>query len=214
MKYYPLFLDITGRACLVVGGGSVGTRKTATLLSCGARVTVISPVISDRLKQLAPSQALTLLSGPYAPEHLDGVFLVFCATDDKDLNLRIAGDAKHRGILCNIADTPDASDFILPSLVERGDLTLAVSTSGASPALAKKLRQELSGQFGEEYAQCLAILGNVRKKLLSRGHDPKGHKELFERLIEGNLIGLLKDRDRDGVNGLLLSVLGPGFEES
>lgn len=214
MKYYPLFLDITGRTCLVVGGGNVGSRKAATLITCGARVTVISPDVSETLKHMAESGALTHKAEPYTPEDLDGVFLVFCATNDRDLNLKIAEDAKKRGILCNVADTPDASDFILPSLVDRGDLTLAVSTSGTSPAMAKKLRLELSEQFGDEYAECLALLGRVRKKLLARGHDPEEHKSRLGQLIEGNLLGMLKNRDRDGVNALLGSVLGPGFEES
>lgn len=213
MRYYPVFLDVQKKKCLVVGGGNVGSRKAATLLDCGAQVTVISPRVSDRLTRLAHHDALTLQAEPYQAENLNGVFLVFCATDDRGLNNRIADEAKARGILCNIADTPDASDFILPSLVSRGDLTLAVSTSGNSPAFAKKLRRDLSGQFGPEYGEFLAIMGRIRRKLLDESHDPQGHKALFEQLIQGDLLDLLKNKDKDGVNRLLASVLGPGFEE-
>lgn len=212
MNYYPVCLDIRDRHCLIIGGGSVGTRKAEALLRCGACVTVISQDISDRLKALAAeTDKLMVRNTVYTPGDLDGMTLVFCATSDRRLNQRIADDSKQRGILCNVADIPEASDFIVPSVVRRGDLTIAVSTAGSSPAFAKKLRKDLSEQFGDEYEVFLELMGKIRKKLLAGAHDPHLHKTLFEKLIEGQLLKLIKNNDRIAVDALLLNVLGPGF---
>ncbi|MBU1168562.1 MAG: bifunctional precorrin-2 dehydrogenase/sirohydrochlorin ferrochelatase [Proteobacteria bacterium] len=211
MKYYPVCLNIKGRQCLVIGGGSVGTRKAETLFRCGASVTVISPDISDGLQSMAGANKIVLEIRDYDPQDLEGMFLVFCATNNMSLNQRIAGDAEQRGILCNSADLPEESDFILPSLVERGDLTIAISTAGTSPAFAKKLRKDLSEQFGQEYADFLALMGIIRKKLLAEAHDPQAHKRLFEQLIGSKLLEMLKEKNQEAVHDLLQAVLGPGF---
>jgi precorrin-2 dehydrogenase/sirohydrochlorin ferrochelatase len=212
MNHYPIYLTIQDRSCLVIGGGLVGTRKVKTLLRCGARVTVISPDTTDALKDLARTGRVTLISRAYTTDDLTGVFLVFCATSDRDLNRRIAGDAEKKGVLCNVADLPDASSFIVPSVVNRGDLTLAVSTGGTSPAFAKKLRRDLERQFGDEYAVFLDLMGRIRKKLLTDHHDPQAHKVLFEQLIDGELLDRLKTGQTDAVRSLLNRVLGPGFD--
>ncbi|GAB6097131.1 bifunctional precorrin-2 dehydrogenase/sirohydrochlorin ferrochelatase [Desulfatiferula olefinivorans] len=212
MNHYPIFLTIRNRPCLIIGGGAVGTRKATTLIRCGARVTVLSPDTTEELAELVRAGQVTLISRPYTSDDLDGILLVFCATNDRDLNRRIAADAEIKGVLCNVADIPDASSFIVPSVVSRGDLTLAVSTGGASPAFAKKLRRDLERQFGEEYAVFLALMGRIRKKLLTDRHDPRGHKVLFERLIDGGLLDNLKTGDADAVRSLLGRVLGPGFD--
>ena len=137
MRYYPINLDIQGRHCLVVGGGAVGTRKVITLLSCGAVVTVISPRTTEELLELAEANSITLRKRGYRSADLDSVFLVIGATDDETLNRQISTDAESRNILCNIADRPAVCNFILPSIVHRGDLVVTISTSGKSPALAK-----------------------------------------------------------------------------
>jgi precorrin-2 dehydrogenase/sirohydrochlorin ferrochelatase len=211
MKYYPINLDIAGRNCLVVGGGSVASRKAATLLKCGAAVTVISPRVCERVDQLAAEGAIRLNKRPYHSTDLDGMFLVIGATDDEDVNRRISQDAKARRMLCNIADRPEVCNFILPSIVRRGDLIVTISTSGSSPAFAKKMRQCLESQFGEEYADFLRLMAAVRKKLLSQAHAPEAHKPLFEALIDSKLIDWLRDRQTENINALLRSVLGPGF---
>ena len=113
----------------------------------------------------------------------------------QELNLQIHAEAERRGILCNIADRPKACNFILPSIVNRGDLTIAISTSGKSPAFAKKLRKDLEKEFGTEYADFLKLMGEIRKKLLNENHEPEAHKHLFEQLIEGKLIEMIKDRN-------------------
>ena len=211
MRYYPVNLDIQNRNCLVVGGGSVGTRKVLTLLKCGARVTVVSPEMSERLEKLEPSAALTLKKRAYRSSDLDGIFLVIGATDDEPLNRKISADAENRNTLCNIADRPEVCNFILPSIVQRDDLVITISTSGRSPALAKKLRQTLEGQFGEEYGKLLKLMGAVRKKLLSQAHEPEVHKPLFEQLINSDLLAMIRDGREEEIDILLFEVLGDGF---
>jgi len=212
MRYYPVCLDIRNRNCLVVGGGSVGTRKVMMLLACGANVTVVSPVATEKLRELFNNGAAELKERPFKISDLDGQFLVIGATDNQDLNRQIHAEAERRGLLCNIADRPEACNFILPSIVNRGDLIIAISTSGKSPAFAKKLRKHLEKEFGNEYAQFLNLMGAIRKKLLGQYREPEAHKHLFEQLIEGDLVQMIKDGDTAGINSLLHEILGEGFE--
>jgi len=211
MKYYPAYLDIRNRRCLVVGGGGVGTRKVKTLLDCGARVTIISPQVSEQLKELADDQRATIINRSYQSGDLEGVFLVIGATDDEKLNRQISRDAEKRGLLCNIADRPEICNFILPSIVHRGDLTISISTAGNSPAMAKKLRQDLEKQYGPEYADFLRLMGAVRYKLLRQAHQPEAHKNLFEQLINNGLLELIRENRIEDINSLLLNVLGEGY---
>jgi precorrin-2 dehydrogenase / sirohydrochlorin ferrochelatase len=210
-RYYPVNLDIRDRRCLVVGGGGVGTRKVEGLRACAARVTLVSLRISDRLRPLAADGRIEWRDREYRTDDLDGMFLVIGATDDPDLNRRIHADAASRNMLCNIADRPEVCNFILPAVVRRGDLILAVSTSGRSPAFAKKLRKELEARFGPEYALFLDLMGAVRAKLLAEEHAPEAHKPLFEALIDRDLLGLLKAGDMPAVDLVLADELGPGF---
>ena len=211
MRYYPIHLDIQNRSCLVVGGGGVGTRKVMALLKCGARVTVVSPVISERLHNLAESTPLTLKPRPYRTADLESMFLVIGATDDEALNRQISRDAENRNILCNIADRPEVCNFILPSIVQRKDLVITISTSGQSPALAKKMRKTLEGQFGDEYGELLQLMGAIRKKLLSQAHEPEVHKPLFEQLINSDLSSMIRESKTEAINALLFKILGDGY---
>ena len=208
MRYYPVYLDMQGRRALVVGGGAVGSRKTETLLRAGARVTVVSPQASPSLQALAHEGRLTWHVRPYRSTDMEGAFLVFSATGDPEVNRRIAADAARHGVLCNFADAPERGHFLLPSIVERGDLLISISTSGTSPAVARRLRQALEAHFGEEYGPYLRLLGRVRKHLLAREHAPEAHKQVFERLIDGGLLALVKAGDQNGMEALLKSVLG------
>ncbi len=212
MRYYPVHLDIQNRKCLVVGAGSVGTRKVKTLLKCGAKVTVISPNVSAQLKELAATGAITLHQRSYRSADLDGVFLVIGATDDAPLNRQISSDAERRNTLCNIADRPQDCNFILPAIINRGDLTISISTSGKSPALAKTLRKRLEEQFGDEYAVFLQLMGAIRKKLLSQAHEPEVHKQLFEQLISRGLIEMIRENKSADIDLLLYKVLGEGYD--
>ncbi|MGD9016685.1 MAG: bifunctional precorrin-2 dehydrogenase/sirohydrochlorin ferrochelatase [Desulfobacterales bacterium] len=212
MEYYPVNLDIRDRLCLVVGGGGVGQRKSERLIRCGAMVHVVSLRATDALERMAAGRQLTISLRPFRESDLDGVFLVFCTTNDPDTNRRVSEAADNRGLLCNVADMPDRSRFILPSVVQRGDLILTVSTSGKSPAVASSLRNELEGRFGEEYAQLLSLMGAIRQQLLGQGHDPDGHRELFRQLLDGGLLKRITVGDRADIEAYLGRVLGAGFD--
>ena len=212
MKYYPVHLDINNRKVLVVGGGGVGTRKVRTLLACGARVTVVSLEASRQLNDLATSGEIKLEERSYQSNDLGGMFLVIGATNDEELNRRISSDADRLNTLCNIADRPEVCNFILPSIVHRDDLVITISTSGKSPALAKKLRKALENQFGEEYGQLLRLMGAIRKKLLRQAHEPEAHQPLFEQLLNSDLLGMLQENKIDDINALLFDILGEGFK--
>jgi len=211
MRYYPVYLDIQNRNCLVVGGGAVGTRKVMTLLNCGAMVTVVSPDISEQLLELTDTGSIILKKRPYQASDIDNMFLVIGATDNEVLNQQIHRDAERLNKLCNIADRPEACNFILPSIVNRGDLMIAISTSGKSPAFAKKLRKDLEKEFGNEYAEFLTLMGEIRKKLLAEKHEPEAHKPLFEQLINKRLIEMIKDSNTEEINMLLFEILGKGY---
>ncbi len=212
MKYYPVNLNINNRNCLVVGGGTVGTRKVTTLLECGARVTVVGPEPTPQLKKLAAAGSIQLKERSYRSDDLNKMFLVIGATDDERINRQVSNDAEHFNILCNIADRPEICNFILPAIVRREDLVITISTSGKSPALAKKLRLKLETQFGEEYADFLRLMGAIREKLLSQAHAPEAHKDLFNQLIDKDLIGLIKANNTKQINALLHEILGEGFK--
>jgi len=211
MKYYPVNLDIRNRKCLVVGGGAVGTRKVMTLLDCGAKVTVVSTDVAEKLQELSDSDIIKLEKRPFQISDLDEMFLVMGATDNQEINREIHSEAERLGILCNIADRPEDCNFILPAIVNRGDLIIAISTSGKSPAFAKKMRKDLEKKFGTEYAEFLKLMGEIRNKLLSEDHEPEAHKHLFEQLIKRDLVEMIKDRDIAAVNSSLFEILGEGY---
>ncbi len=212
MRYYPVNLNISNRNCIVVGGGGVGTRKVISLLECGAHVTVVSPETSAHLAKLAASKTIIWRQRSYQASDLDGMFLVIGATDDEELNHRIYKDAEQSNILCNIADRPKSCNFILPAVVRQGDLILTISTSGQSPAFAKQLRREFQKTIGPEYAALLMLMGAIRKQLLSQEHAPEAHKPLFEKLLQGGLLEMVRHHQIDEIDELLLDVLGEGYK--
>lgn len=190
----------------------MGTRKVSTLLDCKARVSVITLQASQILEDLSKSQIIHLKQRSYQPADLDGMFLVIGATNNKTLNSSIYNDAAKLNMLCNIADKPEFCNFILPAIVNRGDLIMAISTSGKSPAFAKKLRKDLEKQFGPEYAEFLSLMGKIRKKLLAEEHEPEAHKTLFEQLIARGLLQMIKENRKPEIDLLLIDIFGPGFE--
>lgn len=212
MRYYPVYLDIENQKCLVVGGGRVGTRKVMTLLSCGASVTVVSPKVTDELLGLARKKTIALKRRSYQTPDLEGVFLVIGATDDEQLNGLVSRDARRLNKLCNIVDRPEACNFIIPSVISRGDLVVAISTSGKSPAFSKKMRKELESKFGEEYAEFLQLMGTIRQKLLANGKESEYYKPLFEKLVNSELVEMIKNKNKEGIDLVLRKTLGKGFE--
>lgn len=210
MKYYPIFLDVTAKPCLVVGGGPVGARKAVLLEKSGADVRVVSDRFSVHFDGLNTT-SIRLEKKKYEKEDVKGMSLVFAATNSFVLNQQIQNDASTLNILCNIADAPSDSDFLLPSVVDRGDLVIAVSTSGASPAMARKIRQDLEQEFGPEYTRLLVLMKNVRKKLLSSGHAPDRHKIMFNTLIERGVLELIEAGDEIKINAVLYDIFGKGY---
>ncbi|MCP4669668.1 MAG: bifunctional precorrin-2 dehydrogenase/sirohydrochlorin ferrochelatase [Desulfobacula sp.] len=210
MKYYPVFMDIKDKNCLVVGGGSVGMRKAVTLEKCNAKVKVISRQFADGFDNLE-TVCIEFKKKDYEKKDLNGMFFVFAATDNSDLNQRIKNDAAKLNILCNIADSPDKSDFILPSIVQRGNLILAVSTCGSSPAMAKKIRQELEHSFGHEYVQFLTLMENIRKERLISGHASHDNREVFHTIIDKGILELIKEKDEKKIDSILRDVLGEKY---
>lgn len=185
--YYPMMVDLVGRRCLVVGGGRVAERKVALLLECGADVAVVSPVATPKIAALAERSAIRLARRPVQPADLEGVFLAFAATDDARVNRAVANEVRKAGGLVNVADAPEACDFHVPSVVRRGDLTIAISTGGGSPALAKRLRQRLEATIGSEYEAFLDALRELRARAQQVIVDPAERQALFRRAVDSNL---------------------------
>lgn len=210
MKYYPVFLDIKDKKCLVVGAGSVGIRKAVRLEKCGARVTVVS--LDIKASDIGEHPGILFEQKAYETDDIIGKFFVFAATDNAGLNHTIQKDAQSEQILCNVADAPEKSDFLLPSVVESGDLAIAVSTSGKSPAMARTIKNELRNRYGEEYAVLLNLMGEVRKELLSQGHDPETHKKIFYDLIQEDLLKMILKKDHSSIEAILSKVLGNEFK--
>ncbi|MBI2887602.1 MAG: bifunctional precorrin-2 dehydrogenase/sirohydrochlorin ferrochelatase [Chloroflexi bacterium] len=167
--YYPAFLDLAGKKAVVVGGGQVAERKALALLACGAQVTVVSPVLSPRLAVLAQRGAVTALRRAYQQGDVTGAFLVVASTDDRAVNQQASRDARAAGALVNTVDSAQESDFIVPSVVERGDLTVAISTNSRSPALARRLREELERYLTPDYGDLLRVAHQVEEELALRG---------------------------------------------
>jgi precorrin-2 dehydrogenase len=208
MKTYPLFALIEDRACLVVGGGAVGERKVQDLLAAGAKVTVVSHDLTLGLAELAAQGRLAFIQGDFTPKHLDGMMLVVGATDDMVVNQQVSAAAQARGLLVNIVDAPELCTFIVPAQVRRGPLTIAVSTGGASPALARKVRQELEQHFGADYGRYLRVLQAVRDRVLVRRRGHPENQRLFQGLVTGPLQEAITRGDRQKAQAALENALG------
>ncbi len=207
-KYYPVSLNLTDKRCIVVGGGEVAERKVERLLECGAHVTVMSPSLTSLLKDRKKSRQIVHIDAGYKKNALQGCFLVIGATDRDDVNAQISKDAMSLGILVNIVDDPDKCNFILPSLVRQGDLSIAVSTGGKSPALARKIKEDLQQQFGPEYERLLAIMGSLREKALAQGHAAGDKKAAFTELVRSDILQAIRDGNRGVVKKIIHDISG------
>jgi len=179
---FPMFLKLEGKRCLVVGAGKVGEPKIGGLIDTGARLHVVALEATAAVHDWARAGKITLELRAFATEDLDETFLAVVATASSALNESIYRDAQRRGILCNVVDVPEYCDFYYPAVVRRGDLQIAVSTSGQSPSLAQKIRQQLERQFGPAYAQWVAELGATRRLVLASNLDPQRKRELLQSL--------------------------------
>lgn len=211
MPYYPVFLDMNGQKVLVVGGGEVAERKVKSLLLYGCEISIISPHLTAYLKELVVKKKIHHIPHESLNTLLDNVFMVIAATDDSTLNSQITSQSKERGILVNVVDEPSKCSFIMPSVVKRGDLQIAISTAGKSPALAKKIRKEMDSLFGQEYASFVELLGLLRSQLLSKQRPSSQNKTMFQQLVDSNLLELIREENWDGVKSTLISLLGDDF---
>lgn len=204
--YYPLFINLRGKKCVVIGGGQVALRKVIPLLECGAEVTVVSPGFVPELKRLKGKKAIALAQRSFKPEDLKDAAFVIAATDSKEINQEIAERGKKQGALVNVVDDPEDSDFIVPSFFRRGDLTLAVSTGGASPAFARKIRAWLEESIGEDYGDLLSLVKEVRGEL-NRKKGRVSPETWQEGLDLDLLIGFLKAGQKNKAKKMLLEKL-------
>lgn len=214
MRYYPIFVDIVKRPCVVVGGGEVAGRKVDSLLSAGAAVTVVSPRVTRRLKTLEKDGVITIIKRKYRKGDLKGAFLAISAADSKAANEAVHEEASKLGILVNVVDDPKHCNFIVPSVVDRGSLLIAVSTSGKSPSLARELRLELEKEIGEEYGTFVEILGKVRNMLLKTGANNVKKERVIKALVTSRIPVWLKKNSPREINRLLGELLGPGYSLS
>lgn len=185
---YPLFVDVVGALAVVVGAGSVAERKVETLMNYGARVRVIAPEATEAITAWAAEELLELVRRPYEPSDLEDAFLVICATDDTVVNQQVYEEAHQANRLVNVVDVPELCNFYVPSVVRRGPLQIAISTSGASPTVAKQIRKDLEARYSEEWADYVALLGSLRALVLEQvpGGEEE-HKPLFSHLASSNL---------------------------
>jgi len=212
MKYYPVNLAIGGRKCMVIGGGEVAARKISTLLECGGLVEVISPELTPGLQKLYVEGRLRWLAKPYDPGDLAGAFLVIAATDNEKVQAEVFAEASAANQLVNVADVPLRCNFILPALLSRGDLVLAVSTAGKSPALARLISRELAEAYGDEYATVVEIMGFLRPLILARGLDHRRNREIFAALLHPELPTWVKKGDWPSLREHFSMVLEDGLE--
>jgi len=196
MSLFPIFLKLEGRPCLVVGAGAVAESKVKGLLEAGAVVRVVAPRATSVIQQLARDGEVRWLPRAFELEDLEGVFLVVVATSSPELNEHIFREARKRRALCNVVDDPPDCDFYYPSVVRRGDLQIAISSAGHSPALAQRLRKELDRQLETEYAEWLAGLGRVRRGLYRRSMDNSLRHALLHRLASRERFELFLQRRR------------------
>ncbi|HET8577350.1 MAG TPA: bifunctional precorrin-2 dehydrogenase/sirohydrochlorin ferrochelatase [Methylomirabilota bacterium] len=200
--HYPVFLDVTGRRCAVIGGGPVAERKVAGLIEAGARVSVIAPALTGRLAEWARQQAIRHVAREYRRGDLAGHRLVFIAADREAVTEAVTREARERGIWVNAADDPARCDFILPGVVRRGLLTVAVSSGGSSPALTRAIREELEGYFTKDYTLLARVTAAAREELRRRGETATA--EAWQRALGGDLRRLVAvGREREAKARLL-----------
>ncbi len=205
-SYYPIFLNVSGEKCVVIGGGQVALRKVEALLDHGADVEVISPEICSELDRLAENGGIAIRRRRYQAGDLKRAFVVVAATDDRHINTKVAKEAKETGALVNAVDDPNNSNFIVPSCIHRGDVTIAISTAGRSPALARKIRTRLEKDLGEEYAALALLIDEVRTEIKGQGIRVNG--EDWQKALDLDLlIDLLKKGDSEKAKALLVSNL-------
>jgi precorrin-2 dehydrogenase/sirohydrochlorin ferrochelatase len=193
MAKYPIFLELSGRRAVVIGGGVVAVRKAHTLLDAGARLVVVAEKVSDVMAELCTGEGAELIKSKYSKEYLSEAVLTIAATNDTELNKRIYKDCQDLEILCNVVDDPEHCDFFVPAVVKRGDLQIAVCTEGYCPAYAGHIKEKLEEIFTEKHGQFLAELEMVRKQILEQVPDAADRKTLLGELVEDESFEYFKE---------------------
>lgn len=206
---YPVCLNITGKLCVAVGGGSVAERKVRGLLAGGARVRVISPAVIESLAELAEQDVIEWQQKKYSSGDLAGAFLVFAATDRREVQQAILHDAILSGQLINVVDDPDSCSFQVPATVQRGDLTLAVATGGKSPAVAAMIRGRLEKEYGQEYEILLELVSMIRDRVLASAVHPDDRKNLFQNILHDDIVYWIRTGQWEALREHLYTVLDP-----
>ncbi|MFQ6014559.1 MAG: bifunctional precorrin-2 dehydrogenase/sirohydrochlorin ferrochelatase [Anaerolineae bacterium] len=207
MAYYPVFLNLKDQRCVVVGGGVVAERKVLSLLEGDSQVTVISPELTPALQRLTAEGRIRHLPRRYRSGDLAGAALVIAATDQPQVNHQVWQEASQRGLLVNVVDDSVHCNFIVPAVVRQGDLTIAISTGGKSPALAHRLRERLEQTFGPEYARFLDLLGGLRERVMAAYPDDEERRAVWYRLVDSDLLELIRRREEGAVQELVEGLL-------
>lgn len=206
--WYPIFIKLKGKKVLVVGGGTVATRKVKKLINYHPEITIVSPKITPELQRLISKHNLKYSQRKYRKSDLKNKWIIFVATDDKDLNKQISQDAKQSGLLINVADDPNNCSFIVPSIITRGDLQIAISTSGISPLLTKTLRKKIENLFGNEYIALLKLIKKYRKVILDKFKDNKIKRKKLEELLKPSILNKIKKGDIRQAENELKKIVG------
>ncbi len=214
VNYYPVYLKLDGKKCLVVGGGKVAERKVRSLLESGARVFVVSPELTDWLEEAALKGTITVIRRNYTTTDLENAFLVIGATDVPVINRRVARDCHDRNILVNIVDSPADCNFIVPAVFRQGSLSISISTDGKSPMLARRIREKLETEFGPEYHEFLELMSEVREHIINKIPDEEKRRDIFKKLVYSDILQLLKDGQREKVKERISYVLGNDWTQS
>jgi precorrin-2 dehydrogenase/sirohydrochlorin ferrochelatase len=214
MSYYPILVELENQKVLVVGGGKVAQRKIETLLQYGAEILIVSRELTGPLEKYVADGRISHVGTEFDEELPGGLFMVIAATDDAQLNERISVEAKRKGILINAVDQPSDCTFIVPSIIKRGDLLIAISTSGKSPALAKKIRKELETKFGKRYEDLLALMGVLRKMVLDMGLPQKENSRIFHELVDSPILDAIEEQDIDRVTSTINRILNRSLVSS
>ena len=205
MRYYPIFLNLENKACLVVGAGEVGKRKIQSLLDSGAgHVTIIDTREADaEMESILDVDTVDFQCREFVDSDLDGKFLVIACTSSEMVNQHISTLCADRNILCNVVDQPEKCSFIVPATIKRGDLTVAISTAGQSPAMAKRIRRDLQESFGDEYAALLTLMGRLRPLMLGLGQETNNNTAVFRSLVNSDLLAAIKNKNLDAAREIL-----------
>lgn len=210
--YYPVYIEMRDQACVVIGGGKIAEGKVDGLLAVKANVTVISPELTQHLKDLTDQKQIHYLARTYQPGDLTGAFMVICATDQPEINHQVWQEATANHQLVNVVDDTPRCNFIAPSILRKGDLTVAISTSGKAPALAVRLKERLQRELGPEYERFLELAGELREPLAHHVPDFETRKALWYELVDSEILHVLADSDEARAREIISRVVGFEFE--